>query len=285
MADVSLRSRYVMAGHVRTHYTEAGTNGPAVILLHGGGAGSSGEAGFGRMMPLLADRFQVYAPDGVGGFGETDIDAPSAEGMQSRVDQLEDFVDALCLDEFYLSGNSQGAWCAAKYALQHPDRVKKLILISSSTIASAMDIKVPETEGMRALRSYDGSRESMRRLLEALINDKSLITDELIDMRNAAANRPGATEARAAFLKGSNRLTSDPNLRLKYEMTHNLPRLGIPTRFVWGENDNFALPMLGHQLEKLLPNVPFTYIPNAGHQVQNDQPKAVADIMLEFFGA
>src|SRR5436853_3237821 len=165
MTDASLRSRYVMAGHVRTHYTEAGTNGPAVILLHGGGAGSSGEAGFGRMMPLLADRFQVYAPDGVGGFGETDIAAPVPEGMQSRVDQLEDFVDALCLDEICLSGNSQGAWVAARYALEHPNRIKKLLLISSATIANAMGISGPETEGMRALRSYDGSRESMRRVL------------------------------------------------------------------------------------------------------------------------
>jgi len=273
-----------MAGHVRTHYTEAGSNGPTVIVLHGGGAGSSGEAGFGRMMPFLADRFQVYAPDGVGGFGETDIMAPVPEGMHGRVDQLEDFVDALCLDEFCLSGNSQGAWVAAKYALLHPDRVTKLLLISSATIANAMGITGPETEGMRALRAYDGSRESMRRVLEALIHDKSLITDELIDMRNEAANRPGAAEARDAFLKGSTRLTRDPNLHLKFEMTNTLPRLGIPTRFAWGENDNFAVPELGRQLEKALPEVPFTWIPKAGHQVQNDQPEAVAKIMTEFFG-
>src|ERR1043166_1426705 len=117
MPESMLRSRYVMAGHIKTHYVEAGTNGPVVVLLHGGGPGSSGEAGFGRLIPFLAERFQVYAPDGVGGFGETDLNASVAEGMQSRADQLEAFMDALCLDQICLSGNSQGAWVAAKYAL------------------------------------------------------------------------------------------------------------------------------------------------------------------------
>jgi pimeloyl-ACP methyl ester carboxylesterase len=170
----------------------------------------------------------------------------------------------------------------AKYALEHPDRVRKLLLVSSATIANAMGITGPETEGMRALRSYDGTRESMRRVLEALIYNKGSITEELIDARNAAANRPGAPESRKVFEQGMRRLTTDPNLRLKFEMT-NLPRLTIPTRFIWGENDNFALPELGRQLEKVLPNVPFQYIPNAGHQVQNDQPEVVAQIMREFF--
>jgi pimeloyl-ACP methyl ester carboxylesterase len=66
MADAAaISSRFVMAGHVRTHYSEAGENGPPVVLLHGGGAGSPGEAGFGRVMPALASRYTVYALDSV----------------------------------------------------------------------------------------------------------------------------------------------------------------------------------------------------------------------------
>src|SRR6201997_5524437 len=65
-----LRSRNVMTGRFRTHYTECGNNGPALVLCHGGGPGSSGEAGFGQLMPSLATKFQVYALDSVGGFGE-----------------------------------------------------------------------------------------------------------------------------------------------------------------------------------------------------------------------
>ncbi len=283
MSDSSIRSRYVMAGKIKTHYSEAGQNGPVVVLCHGGGAGSSGEAGFARLMLELAPRFQVYALDSVGGYGETDPYFPASEGVQTRVDQLEAFMDALCFDQVCLSGNSQGAWVAAKYALQHPERVSKLLLVASATISTAMGLKVPPTEGMRALRAYDGSRESMRRMLEVLVWNKSNITDELVDLRNNAANRPGAPASRQLFAEGMQRLTQDPNRRLKYEMGHVLPRLTIPAMFLWGEQDNFAPVELGHQLEKLLPNFKFHFVANAGHQVQNDQPKLVSKLMMDFF--
>jgi pimeloyl-ACP methyl ester carboxylesterase len=55
--------------------------------------------------------------------------------------------------------------------------------------------------------------------------------------------------------------------------------------FIWGEDDNFAPPELGRQLEKVLPNIPFTYIAKAGHQVQNDQPEQVSRLMIDFFTA
>ena len=280
---MSLRSRYVMAGRILTHYVEAGDNGPAVVLCHGGGAGSSGEAGFGRVMPALAQHFQVYAPDSVGGFGLTDPYVKATEGVQSRVDQLAAFIDTLCLDQVSLAGNSQGAYVVAKYALEHPDRVKKLFLIASATIAAAMGIKPPDSEGMRVLRAYDGSKEAMRRLLESIVFDKSQITDQLVNLRNDAANRPGAPQSREAFEEGQKRLTQDPNMRLKFDLTHTLPKLQLPTMFIWGANDNFAPPELGQQLEKVLPNIPFTYIANAGHQVQNDQSEQVGRLMLDFF--
>ncbi|HEY3116578.1 MAG TPA: alpha/beta hydrolase [Chloroflexota bacterium] len=283
MAAGGIRSRYVMAGPVRTHYSEVGDNGPAVVLCHGGGAGSSGEAGFGPLLPLLAEHFTVYAIDSVGGYGDTDPYFPCVRGVQSRVEQIEDFVDALCLDQICIAGNSQGAWVAAKYALGHPDRVSKLFLVASATIAQAMGIQTPETEGMRALRDYDGTRESMRRVLEALIWHQEIITDRLIDIRNEAANRPGAAEARRAFQEGMNKFTRDPDLRLNFEMKHSLPRLTIPTAFAWGEEDRFAPATLGRELEKMLPNIPFHFIPEGGHQVQNDQPQAVARLMIELF--
>lgn len=285
MSEQVRRSRWVMAGRIRTHYTEAGTNGPPVVLCHGGGPGSSGEAGFSTVISLLADRFQVYAPDGVGGFGETDPFWPANEGTQSRVDHLEAFMDTLCLDNVCLAGNSQGAWVAARYALEHPDRVSRLLLVASLTIAGAMGLQMPQTEGLKALRAYDGTEASMRHVMETLVYDRSVITDELIRIRNQDANRPGAPEARKTFEQGQARLTSDPNLRLKYEMLHTLPRLQIPTIFVWGEQDTFAPASLGRELEKRLPNIPFHFVPRAGHQVQTDQPEELVRLMTQHFAA
>jgi pimeloyl-ACP methyl ester carboxylesterase len=283
MAD--LRSRNVMTGRFRTHYTECGGNGPALVLCHGGGPGSSGEAGFGQLMPTLATKFQVYALDSVGGFGETDPYYPASEGVQSRVDQLEAFMDALCIERAVVGGNSQGAWVAAKYALEHPDRVERLVLIASNTISGAMGLESPVTEGMKAIRAYNGSEESMRAFLKTIVWNKNLITDELVKLRNDCANRPGAEAARKIFQEGQQRLTKDPNLRLKFDMRYTLPKLTIPTICIWGEDDGFAPVALGRQLETMLPNIKFHYVAKAGHQVQNDQPQQVGKLMMDFLAA
>ena len=66
------RSRFVMVNGIRTHYTESGGDGPVILAMHGGGHGSSGEAGLGRLLDLLGDRYRVIGLDSIGGYGETD---------------------------------------------------------------------------------------------------------------------------------------------------------------------------------------------------------------------
>ena len=172
MATSNIRSRWVMANGVRTHYSESGGNGPVLVALHGGGAGSSGVAGMGAAMERLADEFRVISPDSVGGFGLTDPYAPTPYGLISRVHHLADFCDALCLDKFTILGNSQGAWAAAHYAMLYTQRIEKMILISSLTIGQSMCLSQAPNAAMKALGGYDGTREAMIRMLEALIIDQ-----------------------------------------------------------------------------------------------------------------
>lgn len=286
MVENIVRSRYVMAGGVRTHYSECGHNGPPLVGLHGGGAGSSGLAGFGKLMSTLSQHFTVYALDSVGGYGDTDTSAPVPYGIQSRTDHLADFMDTLCLDQVLMVGNSQGAWAAARYAIMHPDRVRKLCYIGSATIAGALGLEIPPSEGMRVLRSYDGTKDAMRRLMDVLTYDKSAVTDELVAGRQQAASRPGAAEAREAFQEGTQRFQSDPRLGpMAYDMRDTLPKLPIPSIFIWGEEDTFALPEMGRQVEKALPGIPFHWVPKAGHQAQTDQPEIVGKILVDFFSS
>lgn len=275
-----MHSRYLKAGGVRSHYVEAGTGGPPVVLLHGGTPGSSGESGFGPILGPLSEHFRVYAPDGVGGSGDTDPTFPAREGAHARVDQLEAFVDTLCLDPVFLVGSSQGSWVAARYAVLHPDRVKKMCLLGGHTLPSSMGLEIKDPAP-----KFDGSEATMRLALEGLIWNKSAITDELVASRTAIANRPGAAEARKIFLEGNRRLTKDPNMRLKFDLSYALPRLQVPIAFIWGECDQSAPVELGRKLHALLPNAAFHVVPEAGHQVQIDQPETVARIIAEFFAA
>jgi pimeloyl-ACP methyl ester carboxylesterase len=281
-----VRSRYVMANGVRTHYWESGNGGPTVIALHGGGAGSSGMAGMGPLLERLGGDARVIAPDSVGGFGLTDPYAPVTYGLMSRVQHLADFMDALCLDKVSVIGNSQGAWTGAQYAILHPDRVEKMVLISSLTIANSLNIPQRPTEALKALNDYDGTREGMRRILQALIIDPKRITDKLIDDRQAAAMRPGALDAFKAFGRGTASLRQNALFALQNDMTRSLPVMvkTIPTIFIWGDSDTFALPETGKKIGEFVPEAKFHWVPGAGHQVQTDKPDEATAIIREFFG-
>lgn len=279
------RSRWVRTGSFRTHYIEAGGDGPVLLLLHGGGYAQSGLSANHTILEALGRNFRIIAPDSVGGYGETDL-APTPRGLQSRVDQIEDLADILCLDKFSIMGNSQGAWTAARYSILHPEQIEHMILLGSGSVAVAMSIQRIRMAGTELAESHGhgGTREDMRQRIKAIIHRDEAITDEVIDMRLSVAQRPGLREANRAFQEATSRFQNDPLLRITYDMSHTLPLLtkSIPTIFIWGEQDHFASPEYGKQLEKLLPNVRFHWIPNAGHQVQSDQPEMVAKIILEF---
>src|SRR6516162_5753128 len=114
----SIRSSFLLAKGVRTHYSETGDAGPAVVLCHGGGACISANAAWYMILPRLGEHFRCDAPDQLGyGLTETKPHAWPVRGHQSLVDHLADFIEALCLDELMLVGNSQGAYVAAQYAV------------------------------------------------------------------------------------------------------------------------------------------------------------------------
>jgi pimeloyl-ACP methyl ester carboxylesterase len=279
----TIRSRYIVANGVRTHYSEIGDNGPVVIALHGGGAGSSGDAGMGGLLPELEKQgFHAIAIDGVGGFGLTDVNAPAPYGVQSRVNHLEDVVDAMGIDKFIICGNSQGAWVAAKYAIQHPDKVTQMVLIGSATIGAAMGIPEEFTPAFEALAKYDYTRPGMKKMLEALVHQHSKIDDRLIDGRFESSVRPGAKEALAKFVAGHRYLQSDI-MRWNFDMRTSLPELTkhIPTASAWGQQDQMAPIHLGKKLEALLPDVKWYFVDQAGHQVQTDQPELLAKIVKD----
>lgn len=285
--EMGFYSAWALANGVRTHYSWSGTEGPAVVLLHGGGPGASGAGGWRYMLPALAESgFRAYAPDQLS-MGLTDArpHAWPVLGHQSLVDHIRDFIDALCLDSVYVVGNSQGAYVAAKLTLDHPELVRKAFFVGSGTIASAMGLQGidPNNPGVIALRDYDYSEEAMRTFLQNIVHDASTVTDELVRSRHEMANRPGVGDSRKAFADYQVRMRKDPALLRRFELRDALPKFGRPARFIWGREDRFAPAEIGHQLEKMLPDIRFEYIDDAGHQCQTDQPEVVNQMVIDFF--
>ena len=165
-----MMSRWVrLTTGAKAHYMTSGESGPAVVLLHGGIIGSSGTAGWRFMAPFLgANGFRVYCPD-MPAFGLTEDPYDAyAFGEGGHADFVHDFVNAVCIDQFHVSGNSMGCSNAVNYVTAHPERI-----LSYALIAGGIGDIVPMAEMMAAdprpadarpnIQQFDGTPESMRR--------------------------------------------------------------------------------------------------------------------------
>jgi 2-hydroxy-6-oxonona-2,4-dienedioate hydrolase len=274
-------SRWVRLGNgERAHYMTAGENGPAVVLLHGGIPGSSGLAGWRLLGPLLAEAgFRVYCPDQPG-FGLSD---PSPEywpvyGPYSHVDFLERFVQALCLDEFFLAGNSMGCVNTSHYVVRYPHRVKKFILIAGPV----GDLLSFGKQDLKADVGWDGTRETMVKMMNSIIHHQEAITDDLLEMRMRSADVH--KESWIAWQKAFIFEQVPPDIAIGMSTKNRLDRLEIPALCIYGNND-VILPVeeLGYRVEDALPKVQFFYPDDCGHQGQTDQPELFAEVFVEFF--
>lgn len=281
-----MMSRWVrLASGAKAHYMTSGTTGPAVVLLHGGLPGSSGTAGWRFMAPFLgANGFRVYCPD-MPGFGlSDDREEYWPEGLHSHVDFIHEFTTALCLDEFHLAGNSMGCMNTVNYVVAHPERVLSFALIAGGIGDVTRDSQKPPTK--HNLTRYEGTQESMRKMMSAIIFRDEAISDDLIEMRFAAAERHKQAHAQlwpSVIQYGRNKPWEDPNIEARLSTKGRLDKLEIPGIYLYGTEDVLTPVEWGYEQEKVLPHVQFFYPEKTGHQGQTDSPEIFNPLFLEFF--
>lgn len=181
----------IVAAGIRTNLHDLGS-GPPVLLIHGSGPGVSAWANWRLVMPALARQARVLAPDMVG-FGYTDRPAGQAYTMDAWVAQAVGVLDALDIERTDLVGNSFGGGLALALAIRHPQRVRRLVLMGSVGVPFAI------TPGLDAVWGYQPSFETMRQLLDIFAFDRTLVSDELAQLRYEASIRPGFQESFAAM--------------------------------------------------------------------------------------
>ena len=188
-------SRTIATGGFATNVHDVGTGAP-VLLIHGSGPGVSAWANWRLLLPVLAQTRRVIAPD-MRGFGFTERPANPAEAnvysMAAWVQQAVDVLDALKIEQADLVGNSFGGALALALAIKHPQRVRRLVLMGSVGVPFAI------TPGLDAVWGYTPSISRMRELLDIFAFDRSLVTDELAQLRYQASIQPGFQEAFAAM--------------------------------------------------------------------------------------
>lgn len=179
--------RFVETCGYRTNVHDVGT-GPALLLLHGSGAGVSGWANWRGLIPEMAPDYRVIVPDLVGfGYTETPADF-EFRFMDSWIDQVLALLDALGVERAHILGNSFGGSLALWLAARRPALFDRLILMGPGGWPSRVNAD------LEALWSYTPSLDNMKRLMDIMAFDRSLVTDELAELRYRATLRPGAQE-------------------------------------------------------------------------------------------
>ena len=188
LREVEFRQAFVDAGGVRTRYVESGpSDAPAVVMLHGTGAHWET---FARNLGPYGQRYRTIAFDMVGnGFsGRPDHDYEIPEYVAHTLAVM----DALGIEHAHLLGTSLGSWVAAALALDHPDRVAKLVFMSvAGLVASEENMERIIATRMKAVD--DPNWESIKAMFDHLIADERNRLPDLVSLRQAIYRQPGMT--------------------------------------------------------------------------------------------
>ncbi|MEZ5613144.1 MAG: alpha/beta hydrolase [Rhodocyclaceae bacterium] len=179
------------AAGIQTNYHDIGEGFP-VLMIHGSGPGVSAWANWRLVMPELAKRARVIAPD-MAGFGFSARPDGYDYTMDNWVSQAVGLLNALGIERTDLVGNSFGGALALALTIRHPERVRRLVLMGS--VGVPFEISV----GLDAVWGYTPSFENMRAIMDLFAWDRSLVNDELAKLRFEASIRPGFQESFSAM--------------------------------------------------------------------------------------
>lgn len=247
-------------------------SGHALILLHGSGAGVSGWANWRGIMPLLAEDFRVVVPDLVGfGYTETPSDFQFSF-MDSWIDQIVAVMDELSIEKAHFVGNSFGGALSMWLAVTHPERVERMVLMGPG------GWPVDVNENLAALWGYKPSIENMKKIMDIMAYDRSLVTDELAELRYKATMREGAQEI-------FERVFPEPHQRwldAQVLSVAQLQSIKNETLILHGRDDIVVDPAVSMNLHKHIKNSQLHLFGNCGHWTQIEHGARFRQLVQNF---
>jgi pimeloyl-ACP methyl ester carboxylesterase len=271
-------------GH-RVFYREAGEQtDPTILLLHGFPTSSHM---FRDLIPLLADRYHLVAPD-LPGFGNT-VSPPRGQ-FDYRFEKLarviDRFVEALGLSRYALYVFDYGAPVGFRLAVGHPDRIWAIISQNGNAYAEGL------SEGWNPIRAYwedpsQSNREALRSFLvpESTVwqylhgvADTTRVAPDGYSLDNYYLGRPGIAEIQLdLFGDYKSNVALYPTFQ-QYFRTYRPPLLAI-----WGKNDPFFLPAGAEAYRRDIPSADVRFL-DTGHFALETHSAEIGAAMRDFLG-
>lgn len=269
---------------MRLHCLAGGTGGEPVVLLHGGGIDSAALT-YRHTLPALAAHTRVYAPDWPG-YGRSSPPDRTPD-LAFHIDVLGELLDTLGLGQASLVGISLGGGAALGYAVRRPERVRRLVLVSSYGLGAAVPwgllgallVRLP---GLTTLTwpLLRRSRALLRRALQNVVAEPAALSEELVDEAWALLRRPDVGQAFGAFQRSE---VGWGGLRSDYSA--ELHRLTMPVLLIHGAHDR-AVPLAwAERAAAAIPNARLHTLAASGHWPPREQPEVFNQLVTTFLGA
>ena len=277
---IALHYRTADVDGFKIFYREAGPAGaPKLLLLHGFPSASHM---FRDLIPLLADRFRIIAPD-LPGFGRSDM--PGRGYTFERIaDTISRFTEVVGFDRFALYVFDYGAPTGLRIALKHPERITALISQNGNAYEEGL------SDGWNPIRAYweDASaanREALRAFLKPEttvwqythgVPDATIVSPDGYSLDNFYLARPGAHDVQLDLFGDYK-----SNVAL-YPAFQKYFRAREP-RFlaVWGRNDPFFLPAGAEAFKRDMPGAVVRFV-DSGHFALETHAAEIATAIRDF---
>ncbi len=282
--SVQVHHRVTIVDGQQIFYREAGDAGaPAVVLLHGFPTSSFM---FRELIPRLADRYHVIAPDHLG-FGQSAT--PSVAEFDYTFDALTDLtvglLDQLGVTRYAIYVHDYGAPIGWRLALRHPQAITAIVTQSGNgydegfvesfwtTVWNYHREQNPDTEA--AIRTAL-TEESIKWQYITGVADETLVSPETWTLDAAMLARPGNDQIQLALFRD---YATNPPM---YPMLHDYLRTSeVPVLAVWGEGDEIFGPDGARAFGKDTPNAE-VHLLDGGHFLLETAVDEVAELMRGF---
>jgi pimeloyl-ACP methyl ester carboxylesterase len=281
LTDIAYRTADVDGRTV--FYREAGASGaPTLLLLHGFPSASHM---FRELIPLLADRFHLVAPDLLG-FGQSDM--PARGDFDYTFEHLTDAVDGLTgmlgLDRFALYVFDYGAPVGFRLATRHPERVTAIVSQNGNAYEEGL------SDAWSPVQAYwkdasKANREAIRMLVQPQttvwqythgVPDQSRVSPDGYTLDNHYLTRSGADEIQLdLFLDYASNVALYPAFQ-EYFRTSRPPLLAV-----WGRNDPFFLPAGAEAFKRDIPGADVRFV-DTGHFALETHVEPIAAAIRQF---